>query len=52
MQAQLMAEEIEIDPSVGAASLGRAQQAAIKAAGFIKISDVDGKVECWSHGGM
>ncbi|CUX54738.1 hypothetical protein AGR8A_pAt30020 [Agrobacterium fabrum str. J-07] len=50
MHGNLVAEEIEIDPGVGAASLLTSQNAAIKAAGLVEVGDVIGKVEKRTHG--
>ena len=45
VQRDLVAEEVEVDPGVGAAAFGAAEHAAIEAAGFVEVADVEGEVE-------
>ena len=45
MQAYLMAEEIEVDPCIGRASLGATQQASVEGACTVQITDIEGKVK-------
>ena len=40
-----MAEEVEVDPGVGAAAFGAAEHAAVEAPGFFEIADVKSKVK-------
>jgi hypothetical protein len=42
-------EKVEIDPGVGAATLGATQYVAIKAAGLVKIGHVEGEVKKAVH---
>jgi len=49
MQAQLMTEEIEIDPLFGAAPFFTAEQVTLKSAPRIQIIDVDSEVEDRLH---
>ena len=44
MQAELMAEKVEINPGVGRTPLGAAQRLPVKGAGGVKIMNMDGKV--------
>ncbi len=50
MQAELVAEEAEIDPTVCGSPLLTPQQVAVKAARGVQISDIQGKVERGQHG--
>ena len=45
VQADLMAEEIEIDPCFSAAALGATQEVAVKRTGLVEVIDVIGEVE-------
>jgi hypothetical protein len=49
MQRDLVAEEVEIDPGLGTAAFGAAQDAAIETASCIEIPDVKGKMEDAMH---
>ena len=49
VQGDLVAEEVEIDPGVGASAFLASQHAAVKMAGGIQIGDVKGKVKKTAH---
>ena len=46
-----MAEEVEIDPGIGAAALAAAEDAAVETAGLVEIGDVVGKMKSALHDG-
>ena len=50
VQGNLMAEEVEVDPGVGAAAVGAAQDVAIETAGAVEVANVEGKVKDALHG--
>jgi hypothetical protein len=45
MTDQLVAHQIEVDPALGASSLGAAEQLAVESPGLVEISDLDGEME-------
>ncbi|MOA35712.1 hypothetical protein D3C78_1571820 [compost metagenome] len=50
VQRDLVAEEVEVHPGLGAAAFLAAEQAAVEGAGLVEITDVVGKMEAGSHG--
>jgi hypothetical protein len=50
VERDLVAEEIEIDPGVGAAAFGAAEHVAVEAACAVEVANVKGKMKDALHG--
>ena len=50
VQRDLVAEEVEVDPGVGAAAFGAAEHVAVEAARLVEVANVKGEVEDAVHG--
>ena len=49
VQGDLVTEEVEVDPGVGAAAFAAAEDAAVEAAGFVQVGDVIGEMKQALH---